>query len=65
MSQLTFTHRLALLLALLVLFPVGAWASAPQAYITNLNDNTVSVIDLAPPDKVVGPRAPLAAARLA
>ena len=36
-----------LLLALLVLFPVGAWASAPQAYITNLNDNTVSVIDTA------------------
>jgi YVTN family beta-propeller protein len=47
MPQLTFTHRLALLLALLVLFPVGAWARAPQAYITNLNDSTVSVIDTA------------------
>ncbi len=47
MSQLTCTHRLALLLGLLVLFPVVAWAQAPQAYITNLSDNTVSVIDTA------------------
>src|SRR5439155_24910894 len=47
MLKPTFTRRLALLLALLVLFPVGAWALAPQAYITNLNDNTVSVIDTA------------------
>src|SRR6267143_859279 len=47
MSQLTCTHRLALLLGLLVLFPVGVWAQAPQAYITNLDDNTVSVIDTA------------------
>src|SRR5438093_10544193 len=47
MSHLKFTHRLALLLALLILFPVGAWARAPQAYITNFIDNTVSVIDTA------------------
>jgi YVTN family beta-propeller protein len=47
MSPLTCIHRLALLLGLLVLFPVGVWAQAPQAYITNLNDNTVSVIDTA------------------
>src|SRR6267143_604410 len=47
MSKLTCTHRLALLLGLLVLFPVGVWAQAPQAYITNLSDNTVSVIDTA------------------
>jgi YVTN family beta-propeller protein len=47
MSQPTRTHRLALLLGLLVLFPVGVWAGAPQAYITNLNDGTVSVIDTA------------------
>jgi len=46
MSHLKFTHRLALLLGVLVLSPV-AWARAPQAYITNLNDNTVSVIDTA------------------
>jgi len=46
MSHLTFTHRLALLLGVLVLSPV-VWAGAPQAYITNLNDNTVSVIDTA------------------
>jgi YVTN family beta-propeller protein len=38
---------LALLLGLLVLFPVGAWAGGPMAYITNINDNTVSVIDTA------------------
>src|SRR2546422_2401492 len=46
MSPLTFTHRLALLLGLLILFPVGVWAQAPQAYVTNL-DGTVSVIDTA------------------
>src|SRR5438445_13565499 len=46
MSHLKFTHRLALLLGVLVLSPV-VWARAPQAYITNLNDNTVSVIDTA------------------
>ncbi len=46
MSHPTFTHRLALLLGVLVLSPV-VWARAPQAYITNLNDNTVSVIDTA------------------
>ncbi len=36
-----------LLLGLLVLFPGGAWAGGPQAYITNFSDNTVSVIDTA------------------
>ena len=46
MSHLKFTHGLALLLGVLVLSPV-VWAGAPQAYITNLNDNTVSVIDTA------------------
>src|SRR5207247_1265364 len=46
MSHLKFTHRLALLLGVLVLSPV-VWAGTPQAYITNLNDNTVSVIDTA------------------
>src|SRR2546426_5116847 len=46
MSQLKFTHRLALLLGVLVLSPV-VWAGTPQAYITNINDNTVSVIDTA------------------
>jgi YVTN family beta-propeller protein len=46
MSNLTFTRRLALLLGVLVLSPV-VWARAPQAYITNLNDSTVSVIDTA------------------
>src|SRR5204862_426098 len=46
MSNLKITHRLALLLGVLVLSPV-VWAGAPQAYITNLNDNTVSVIDTA------------------
>jgi YVTN family beta-propeller protein len=46
MSHLTFTHRLALLLGVLVLSPV-VWARAPQAYITNINDSTVSVIDTA------------------
>jgi YVTN family beta-propeller protein len=46
MSRLTFTHRLALLLGVLFLSPV-VWAGAPQAYITNLNDGTVSVIDTA------------------
>src|SRR2546422_84433 len=44
MSHLKFPHRLALLLGVLVLSPV-VWAGAPQAYITNFNDNTVSVID--------------------
>jgi YVTN family beta-propeller protein len=34
-----------LLLGLLVLFPGGAWAGGPRAYITNSSDNTVSVID--------------------
>src|SRR5438105_15446977 len=47
MSPLTFTPRLALLLGLLVLLPVGVWAQAPQAYITNRDDSTVSVIDTA------------------
>src|SRR6266480_3375071 len=47
MSPLTLTHRLALLLGLLVLLPVGVWAQAPQAYITNRDDSTVSVIDTA------------------
>ncbi len=47
MSPLTCTHRLALLLGLLVLFPVEVWAQAPRAYITNLSANTVSVIDTA------------------
>src|SRR5947207_164168 len=46
MSNLKITHRLALLLGVLVLSPV-VWAGAPQAYITNLNDGTVSVIDTA------------------
>src|SRR5439155_1286512 len=46
MSHLKFTHGLALLLGVLVLSPV-VWAGTPQAYITNLNDNTVSVIDTA------------------
>src|SRR5205809_262398 len=46
MSHHKFTHRLALLLGVLVLSPV-VWAGAPQAYITNLNDGTVSVIDTA------------------
>ncbi len=36
-----------LLLGLLVLFPGGAWAGGPRAYITNAFDNTVSVIDTA------------------
>src|SRR5438105_163041 len=45
MSPLTFTPRLALLLGLLVLLPVGVRAQAPQAYITNRDANTVSVID--------------------
>jgi YVTN family beta-propeller protein len=35
---------LATLLGLLILFPQGAEASGPLAYITNSNDNTVSVI---------------------
>src|SRR2546427_1836784 len=46
MSHLTFTHRLALLLGVLVLSPV-VWAGTPLAYITNINDGTVSVIDTA------------------
>src|SRR5437762_1855554 len=46
MSNLKITHRLALPLGGLVLSPV-VWAGAPQAYITNLSDGTVSVIDTA------------------
>ena len=38
---------LALLLGLLVLFPGGAEASGPWAYISNFSDGTVSVIDTA------------------
>src|SRR5439155_1628016 len=46
MSNLKITHRLALLLGVLVLSP-AVWAGAPHAYITNINDGTVSVIDTA------------------